>query len=189
MENSIIIVLGNLMDKLGQLNKESCSRLDLAIDIFRKNKYSFIITCGWDYRDDSNIAIADAMKSYIVNNSHISHELVLTETNSRDTVGDAVFTKINIVKKNSLNNLLIVTSDYHVLRTHKIFSYIYGEQYIVKVIGSKTTKKKELSELEDKSLNQFYKTFNGVKSGDDDLIYKRLCAEHPYYNGDIYPKF
>ena len=39
-----------------------------------------------------------------------------------------------------------------------------------------------------KSLNQFYKTFNGVKSGDDVLIYKRLHLDHPYYNGDIYPK-
>ena len=186
MKNPIIIVLGNWMDKSGQLNKESCSRLDLAIDVFRKNKYSFIITSGWDYRDDCNIAIADAMKSYVINNSDISHKLILTETNSRDTVGDAVFTKINIIKKNSFNNLLIVTSDYHVLRTHKIFSYIYGEQYIVKVIGSKTTKKKELSELEDKSLNQFYKTFNGVKSGDDVLIYKRLRSDHPYYNGETF---
>jgi len=188
MKNSIIIVLGNWMDKSGQLNKESCSRLDLAIDEFRKNKYSYIVLPGWDYFSQYSVAIADAMKSYIVKNSDISHKLVLTEKNSRDTVGDAFFTKINIVKKKSMHNLLIVTSDYHVLRTHKIFSYIYGEQYIVKVIGSKTTKKKELSELEDKSLNQFYKTFNGVKSGDDDLIYKRLCTKHPYYNGDIYPK-
>ena len=188
MKNSIIIALGNFMDESGQLNKETCSRLDLAIDVFYKNKHALIITSGWDYDAEYKIAIADAMKSYIVNNSHIQDELVLTETNSRDTVGDAIFTKINIVKKNSLNNLLIVTSDYHVLRTHKIFSYIYGEQYIVKIIGSKTTKRKELSELEDKSLNQFYKTFNGVKSGDDDLIYKRLCTKHPYYNGDIYPK-
>ena len=37
MKNSIIIVLGHLMDKSGQLNKESCSRLDLALDVFRKN--------------------------------------------------------------------------------------------------------------------------------------------------------
>ena len=189
IKNSIIIVLGNLIDESGQLNQESCFRLDLAIDEFHKKKYAFVVTSGWDYRDDSNIAIADAMKSYIVNNSHISHELVLTETNSRDTVGDAIFTKINIIKKKSLNNLLIVTSDYHVSRTHKIFSYIYGEQYIVKVIGVETSKKKLLSKLEQKSLDAFYKTFNGVKSGDDDLIYKRLCAEHPYYNGDIYPKF
>ena len=188
MKNSIIIVLGNFMDESGQLNKESCSRLDLAIDLFRKNKHAFIIVSGWDYYAEYNIAIADAMKSYIVNNSHISDELVLTETNSRDTVGDAIFTKINIVKKKSMNNLLIVTSDYHVSRAHKIFSYIYGEQYIVKVIGVKTTKKKELSEREDKSLNVFYKTFNGIKSGDDVLIYKRLCADHPYYNGDLYPK-
>ena len=188
MKNSIIIVLGNFMDESGQLNKESCSRLDLAIDVFRKNKHAFIITSGWDYYAEYNIAIADAMKSYIVNNSHISHELVLTETNSRDTVGDAIFTKINIIKKKGLNNLLIVTSDYHVLRTHKIFSYIYGEQYIVKVIGSKTTNKKEFSKLENKSLNTFYETFKGVESGDDVLIYKRLCTDHPYYNGDIYSK-
>ena len=188
MKNSIIIVLGNFMDESGQLNKESCSRLDLAIDLFRKNKHAFIITSGWDYYTEYNITIADAMKSYIVKNSHISDELVLTETNSRDTVGDAIFTKINIVKKMSMNNLLIVTSDYHVSRVDKIFSYIYGEQYIVKVIGSKTTKKKELSELEDKSLNVFYKTFNGIKSGDDVLIFKRLCSDHPYYNGDLYPK-
>jgi len=176
------------MDESGQLNEESCSRLDLTIDVFRKNKHAFIITSGWDYYAEYNIAIADAMKSYIVNNSHISHELVLTETNSRDTVGDAIFTKINIVNKKSTSNLLIVTSDYHVSRTQKIFSYIYGEKYIVKVIGAKTTREKESSELEDKSLNEFYITFKGVKSGDDDLIYKRLSTDHPYYNGDVYPK-
>jgi len=179
------------MDESGQLNKESCSRIDLAIDLFRKNKHAFIITSGWDYYGEYNIAIADAMKSYIVNNSHISEELVLTETNSRDTVGDAIFTKINIVKKMSMNNLLIVTSDYHVSRADKIFSYIYGEQYIVKVIGVKTVpinKIKKLSKREEKSLKVFHRTFNGIKSGDDVLIFKRLCSDHPYYNGDLYPK-
>ena len=81
MKNSVIIVLGNYIDESGQLNKESCSRLDLAIDLFRQNKHAFIITSGWDYYAEYNIAIADAMKSYIVNNSHISDELVLTEIN------------------------------------------------------------------------------------------------------------
>jgi len=188
MKNSIIIALGNFMDESGQLNKETCSRLDLAIDVFYKNKHALIITSGWDYDAEYKIAIADAMKSYIVNNSHIQDELVLTETNSRDTVGDAIFTKINIIKKKSIDDLLIVTSDYHVSRAYKIFSYIYGEQYTVKVIGVETTKKKELSEIEYKSLNVFYKTFKGINSGDDTLIYKRLCLKHPYYNGDIYPK-
>ena len=97
MENSIIIVLGNFMDKLGQLNEESCSRLDLAIDKFRKNKYSCIVTSGWDYHGEYDSAIAVAMKSYIVKNSNISHEIVFTEVNARDTVGDAIFTKKNSV--------------------------------------------------------------------------------------------
>jgi len=188
MKNSIIIVLGNLMDESGQLNKESCARLDLAINIFRMNKHAFMVTSGWDYCFEYNIAIADAMKLYIVNNSNISEELILADTNSRDTVGDALFTKINIIKKKSMKNLLVVTSDYHVPRVNKIFSYIYGKEYIVNALGVKTNKTKELSEREDKSLNVFYKTFNGIKSGDDDLMYKRLSADHPYYNGDIYPK-
>jgi hypothetical protein len=188
MKNSAIIVLGNLMDKSGQLNKVSCSRLDLSIEEFNKGKHSCIITSGWDYHANSNIAIADAMKLYIVNNSDILDELVLTEKNSRDTVGDAIFTKINIVKKSSLNDLLVVTSDYHVLRASKIFSYIYGEKYTIKVLGSKTNKEMKLLGQEKKSLEQFNKTFNDIKSGNDDLIYQRLCSEHPYYNGDIYPK-
>ena len=49
MKNSIIIALGNFMDESGQLNKETCSRLDLAIDVFYKNKHALIITSGWDY--------------------------------------------------------------------------------------------------------------------------------------------
>ena len=176
------------MDKSGELNKESRLRLDLAIELFHKKKHSFIITSGWDYFGEYKIAIAYSMKSYIVNNSNISNDLVLTETTSRDTVGDAIFTKINIVKKTGLNNLLIVTSDYHVERTKKIFSYIYGEQYIIKVLGAKTFKNNKSLELEGESLNQFYKTFNGISSGNDILIYKQLCSNHPYYNGDYYPK-
>ena len=32
------------MDKFGQLNEESCSRLDLVIEKFHNKKYSFIIS-------------------------------------------------------------------------------------------------------------------------------------------------
>ena len=188
MENSIIIVLGNFMDKFDRLNEESCSRLNLAIEKFNNNQYSFIVTSGWDYHGKYDTAMAVAMKSYIVKNSDISYELVLTEENSRDTVGDAIFTKKNVIKKKGLYNLLIVTSDYHVNRVNKIFSFIYGESYKIKVIGSKTPIKEEFSDQEDKSLSIFYKTFEGIKSGDDILIFKRLCSDHPFYNGDIYPK-
>ena len=188
MSYPVIIVLGNLMDSMGELNDESSSRMDLAIDVFHKNSSQFIITCGWDYRSDSNIAIADAMKSYAINNGHISPEVILTDVNSRDTVGDAIFSKKNIVTKKNLSNLLIITSDYHTLRTHKIFSYIYGKQYSIKVLGSKTPKGDDFLKSESESLKIFYKTFAGVKSGDDMLIYNRLREKHPFYNGHVYPK-
>jgi vancomycin permeability regulator SanA len=188
MDHSIIIVLANFMDKSGKLNKESCSRLDLAIDNFSMNKNSFIITSGWNYYGEYDVAIAESMRSYILKNSNILNELILSDDNARDTVGDAIFTKINIVKKIGHHNLLIVTSDYHIERAHNIFSYVYGEQYKVKVIGSKTIKNKETLEQERRSLNEFHKTFKSINSGNDFLMLKQLCNHHPYYNGDIYPK-
>lgn len=188
MDKSIIIVLGNFMDESSKLNHESCSRLDLAVKLFTNNKFSLILTTGWDYNGIYIEAIADSMKTYILKNSNISHEQVITEKHARDTVGDAIFTKINFVKRKELKNLLVVTSDYHVKRTKKIFSFVYGEHYKIEVIGSKTNKTNKLMLQEDKSLSVFYKTFKGIKPGDDYLIFKRLRLEHPYYNGLIYPQ-
>jgi uncharacterized SAM-binding protein YcdF (DUF218 family) len=189
MEKSIIIVLGNFMDESGRLNLESSSRLDLAIDLFVNGKHDYIITCGWNYNSQYNFPIAESMKSYIIQNSNIDCKLIFTETNSRDTVGDAIFSKINVVNKKSVTNLLVVTSDYHILRTQKIFSFVYGKKYRVEVEGSKNTHIKDKALLEDESLKAFYETFKGIQTGNDDLILNRLCSNHPFYNGEIYDKF
>ena len=93
MTYSAIIVLGNLMSKSGNLNIESCSRMDVAIKAFNENLAPYIITSGWAYREDSPIAIADAMKKYAIEIRRVLPESVLVEKNARDTVGDAIFTK------------------------------------------------------------------------------------------------
>ena len=176
------------MTKEGQLNQESSSRIDMAIKAFYEMQVSYIITCGWAYRNDSSIAIADAMKQYAVKTWKINPNTILTERNSRDTVGDAIFTKRNIVLKREWKNILVVTSDYHVPRTRKVFNYIYGKQYSIKVIGADTDIANEKLENEKSSIVAFYKTFEGIEAGDDALINRRLFEKHPYYNGVVYPK-
>ncbi len=190
MNYSAIIVLGNLMDKEGKLNTESSSRMEVAIDAFNNNQAPYIITCGWAYRDDSPIAIADAMKMYAIETGGVPSGSVITEVNSRDTVGDAVFTKINIALNVGWNNFLVVTSDYHISRTYEIFTYVYGEQYSFKVIGAATDtdRNQELSENEKKSIHAFHETFLGIEAGNVELIYERLCEKHPYYNGLVHPR-
>lgn len=190
MTYSAIIVLGNLMSKSGKLNAESSSRMDVAIKAFHNKLAPFIVTCGWAYRDDSLLTIADAMKAYAIEVGGVPLDAILTEKKSRDTVGDAVFSKKNMALNRGWKRLLIVTSDYHVARTYEIFNFVYGEQFAIKVMGANTDMmaKESQSNHELKSIHRFQTTFEGINAGDDTLIYQCLEAKHPYYNGLVYPK-
>jgi uncharacterized SAM-binding protein YcdF (DUF218 family) len=188
MEYSAIIVLANLMDVYGVLNEESSSRMDLAIKEYEIKRAPFIITCGWNYRSDTHIKIADSMKTFAINSGKILSDKIFTEIQSRDTVGDAVFTKRNFALKKDWNKLLVISSDYHVSRVKEIFSFIYGNDYIIDVKGAYTKDSDSNKENELKSLGIFNETFKGIESGNDFLIFKRLVQKHPFYNGDVYPK-
>lgn len=185
---SAIIVLGNLMSEEGELNIESSSRMNIAIEALHENQVPYIVTCGWAYRSDSPVAIADAMRNYAIKMGNINPESILTEKNSRDTVGDAIFTKKNIALKRGWKNILVITSDYHVSRTHIIFNYIYGNSCDIEVKGITTDVANEQLKIENTSLMAFYDTFKGIEAGDDALIYERLYKKHPLYNGVVYPK-
>ena len=162
--------------------------MDIAIEAFHKKLAPYVITCGWAYRGDSPIAIADAMKKYAIEIGGVPSGAILTEKKSRDTVGDAVFSKKYIASKRGWKSILVATSDYHAPRAYKIFNYVYGKHYSVEIIGAVTDSTEEQLENEKKSINAFDETFKDIKAGDDALIYKRLCEKHPYYNGQVHPK-
>jgi len=187
MEFDCIIVLANEMDKEGNLNLESESRIKLASDTYFNNPSATLITCGWNYRKDSKLFIGDVMKNYAVKLG-VPFNKILTEINSRDTVGDAFFTKLNFLNSNKWGNILVITSDYHVFRTSKIFKFIYGSQYEINVIGSYGFDSLEKQISEKISLTAFERTFENIKEGDELKIYERLSTQHPFYNGDVYPK-
>lgn len=176
------------MNKEGELNVESVSRMNVAIDAFKNYESSCIVTCGWAYRDDSYITIADAMKNYAIETGGVPSDAVITETNSRDTVGDAVFTKHNIAINNNWKKVLVVTSDYHMSRTMEIFNFVYGKKYIISVRGAATSLTESRDENENSSLRMFHKTFVDIEAGSDVEIYNRLRERHPFYNGDVFQK-
>jgi len=187
MKFDCIIVLANEMDKVGNLNLESVSRIKLACDSYFNNPSTTLITCGWNYRKDSKLFIGDVMKNYAVKLG-VPSEKIITEINSRDTVGDAFFTKLNILKNKEWKNILVTTSDYHVDRTSTIFKFIYGTEYAIKVIGSSGFDSLERQISEKKSLEAFKLTFQNIIEGDEIKIYERLSTLHPFYNGVVYSK-
>lgn len=181
-----VIVLANLMDAEGHLNEESLSRLSLGCELVRTGEAAILVTCGWAYRNDSDIRIADAMAEHAVHHMKIERSRIIAETNSRDTVGDAVFTKLNISNKYGWNNIIVSTSSYHVERTREIFSFVYGRD--IAVAGSDDRNDAALTRSEAESISAFRSTFKGISPGDDRAIYERLKTEHPFYNGRIHPK-
>lgn len=183
-----LIVLANTMDAQGNLNPESTARANMAAEIFKKLAIPKIVTCGWDYRNDSSIRIGEAFKEYLITNFQINEEKILVEGNSRDTVGDAFFTKINFALPLTWKNILVITSSYHVRRTQEIFNFIYGNNFLIKVCGAKVDQNDSILENELLSTQSFRDTFLEVSAGNDVQILSRLREAHPYYNGVIYKK-
>ena len=187
MSFDCIIILANEMDSQGNLNRESNARLRLGSSLFKDAESNKIICCGWDYRPDSDLEIGVAMKNEAIRLG-IPGENIIVECNSRDTVGDALFTKRLIVEPNSWKRLLVVTSDYHVDRTAIIFQFIYGKGYHLEFRGAGDFGSAEKVEAEDNSLRAFHKTFEGIDAGNTERIANALMEKHPFYNGRIYSK-
>ncbi len=184
-----LLVLSHLMSKECMLSSESIARAELAINSFTNNEYNFLITSGWAYRSDCDMAISDVVKEYILKHSDIISDQVISSPYSRDTVGDAFFT-LKLVECKRISEILVVTSDYHVLRTRKIFNRFFQNIAKVEVIGAQTEvgNNQEILDHEVSSLNVFEKTFAQTNFDDFREIYKCLSTNHPFYNGDIFSK-
>jgi uncharacterized SAM-binding protein YcdF (DUF218 family) len=178
-----VIVLANLMSRGGQLNRESRDRADLALEAYRSGRAGVIVPCGWAYRADSPISIGEAISRYLRRQGVAAHA-ILVEHRSRDTVGDAVFTKLEL----QFRRVLIATSDYHVPRATEVFRFVYGPDRTVEALGSATQSSSEKLHAELDSLKAFRSTFQGVEPGNDHEIMTRMAERHPFYNGTSYPR-
>ena len=185
------IVLANLMSSEGELNLETKARIDSAVKLHYKLPSDVILLCGWAYRPDCPIAIADAMKSYISAQFPGLAEKIVCQRLSRDTVGDAVFARIclsELFKGISSFTLNVITSDYHVKRTGEIFNFVFGKGSSISVIGAPGFGDKKSATNEIQSLEAFRNTFSDATAGDLNSIYLSLMNNHPFYNGFIHPR-
>jgi len=181
-----IVILSHLMDPIGKLCKESIGRADLAIDKLKTMpNIRLILTIGWAYRQDSDKPIGLSVKEYLVSKG-ITQDIIKTDINSRDTVGDAIFSKINFLDIYKIEKLYVVTSDYHVMRTKIIFESIIPIN--IEFLGFKTSNNALYFASELDSLRAFKHTFKDANLKSNESLIETLRTNHPYYNGEIYEK-
>lgn len=184
------IILANLMNNKGELNAETKARISLAAKLDSELQSDVVLLCGWAYRHDCSLSIADAMKAYISTQFPGLAKKAVCQKHSRDTVGDAVFTRLYLRElfiNRSCFNLNVITSEYHTKRTQEIFEFIFGGTAFIDVKGALGFDSEISATKEIESLEAFRKTFYNSSAGDLSSIYIALANNHPFYNGAIYP--
>lgn len=184
------VVLANLMSMNGELNAETSARVDLAAQLENEKESALILLCGWNYRPDCAITIADAMKKYLIENHTIDPRRIDCQRMSRDTVGDAIYSRIyaDVLAGDPFQQVNVVTSSYHMDRSREIFEFVFGKNFLVTVSGVPGFESDNSSALEASSLSAFRKTFEKASPGDLTSIFYSLRNYHPYYNGEVFSK-
>lgn len=185
-----IVVLSHLMTKNGIPGNETKSRANLAIRLFNTDKFNYLITSGWAYRNDCDYRICDVVKEYILKSSEINSNKIKVLPHSRDTVGDAFFS-LKFVKEVGIKKLIVITSDYHVLRSRLIFKKFFRNIADLEIMGinSELKNNKDIVKKELKSTEVFMETFKNADFSNLNSIYQCLLNNHPLYNGKVYPQF
>lgn len=183
----IVLVLANLMDREGNLNDESVARLEAAARLFFETGADRLMVIGWDYRPDCSIAICDAMASHLLSTTRIDDKAIIRNRASRDTVGDAIFSRIQLEKTFSDFQLSVVSTDYHIPRVTEVFSRVYGQARKLEFFGSDDHPIISRDSSENDSLCAFRQTFEGIPSGDLLGFRDRMLSAHPFYNGTSFP--
>lgn len=180
------VILSRNREHDGSLGKEFRDRLDYGINEYFSGLVSSLTMSGNHGRGDEHLKTSQGedMRDYALKNGvPIGH--IFVEPNSVDTVGQAVFTLRDIILPNSIQGVIVVTSDYHLTRVATIFDFVYGDE-IRKLYASVATdliKNTEIRSAQEKSLCAFLKTFEGVERGNLEAIKERLFERHPLYIG------
>ena len=178
MNKNILLLLSNDFDNNLELNEICKIRANYAYSFY--NEGDIIFTLGWKGKF-SKESISSEMKKYLIKNYELPNNLIISISESKDTVGDAFFSRLYINKLGLVHRKLkVVTSDWHLPRVEFIFNTIFPnveiEYYGIHTPGGDIIKEKQ-------SLEIYKETFKGVDFNNFDEIRQRLYTKHKlYYN-------
>ena len=175
------IVLSHRINPDNSLSEQTKKRVDKGIELYYGKEVDTMTFSGGYADKEATMTHADAMSLYALQQGMSQNDLFLEEK-SLDTVGQAIFSKRDIIIPQNWERLTVVSHDYHLPRVRTIFGFVYGRDFDIHYVGVPDLQKDCQSiESERKSLEAFLKTFEGVKSGNDEQILNALIERHPLY--------
>lgn len=189
----VIIVLAGGVNNDGSLPDLPRSRVDCGIQHLKNREAKKLIMTGkygfwldWQKQIPCR-SEAEAMKEYAISEG-IPSDSILTEQESKDTLGNAYFTKVNILEPNNWKSVLVVTSDFHLERTKYIFDLVFGTEYSVTYDTVKTIlppeKLTSLGEQEVKTIAVLKEIVGEINPGDTKAVENIIFTKHPGYSAN-----
>lgn len=185
----IIIVLGHRL-KTEFIHPELKGRMDEAINVYQnifnlnnKNNIVFILS-GGKTQNTVQLSEADVMMEYCKDNN-ISTNKIIKETESLDTIGNAVFTRKIVDDLKEISDIFVVSSCYHMDRVRYIFDMVFGSNYQINYDNCHPSNEHGIGDKEKTSLELAQKFFKNVVPGDIEFIERHLFAIHECYKSNI----
>ena len=189
----VILIPGGGVREGGNLPLWVKERLDCANSL-QKGEYILTLSAGTTHKPPpidhygfpifESVAAANYLQS-----KGINPQKILSETSSYDTIGNAYFSRMIHVEPRGFKKLLIITSNFHLIRTESIFRWVYGLNsesrayelnfLAVDDVGISTQALQERKEKEQLSLTNFFKIKSQIKNLS--TLHQWLFTKHSAY--------
>ncbi|HLC47302.1 MAG TPA: YdcF family protein [Candidatus Nanoarchaeia archaeon] len=177
------ILLGGGISGKRRLPHDPKTRVEKAYHLLKEGYIQFLILSGRCSYGNPELSEAKIYFDYLIEKG-IPKERLILEEDSRDTVGNAVFSK-KIFLKNKLpqKKIVLITSDYHMKRALMIFTHVFGNGYSFIGISSRPFILHKiallLKEFEHKEIERL--VFSEVRIGDHDKAEELIKRYLPRY--------
>jgi len=187
MYKSAIVVLGCGIDSAGNLNPDAENSVRLALDCLAENpEYCLIMTGSVSYKATfkPSISEAQAMKDYAISLG-APPDKIFVETESKDTLGNFYFTRLNLLIPLGVSNIVIVRGpNQSDERIEYLATKVLGHQCTFSIIRPDTERPEE-QPREKESLSLAKQWLASIEDGDMPVIYQLMRTRHPGYNSSI----
>jgi uncharacterized SAM-binding protein YcdF (DUF218 family) len=178
------IVLACGINRDGSLPDDPKESVDIASHLYTSGRTPLIIFSGnLSYKADfiPPQSEADAMVKY-AQEIGLPGECLLKESESKDTLGNAYFTKVHYLISRHLGRLSVILGPNHSLRRVKfIFDKVLGDQYDTTFFEHNANRDGE-TEREEKSLDILKEWLSKIPNGDHEAVHQVMLAKHPGYS-------
>lgn len=178
-----LVALGQGLTPQEELTEKAIQRMDTAISAWEEDVApNMVVSGGHSFMLDTPPSLPEAavMRRYALDRG-VPERAIHIEDKSLDTIGNALFTKTQVVAPNDWEHLMIVTSRSHLPRTLKIFRHVFGDDFEVNGVPAPehVTPREIAYELIGATVAR--EVLRGTKQGDDEAIRERLFGLVPGY--------